>query len=355
MSSLEEICRIREARFLSQKLKEDVANQEKLKIERENNLVTKCVALLQKDTHVLRICKFIQKYGLPKRNDFVIVDGEVYSLDDAQQMSDSMIFPFDNHQSQNEVNRLYRSQQNAFNAVDKRLSDEEIQELLLSKWVNSKRVSLDDCSLTCVSDDFFELMDLIDMDELLRHPFSRDKSDRRNMIAFWFRIHLAAQIYLIPEKIGITKDELLAKAEGQILGRIADLRDYKAMMCNLSVSPSPNDLVMCAGNCVETGRKHRFRTMVSFPGGSVYFCRMCASLLGIHGVSPLNSCSGGCGFNFSLEEMVKIGEVYFCRQCANFQRAMHVEEIPDFVSVDESLERTISSFGPEPIEDFDDD
>jgi len=208
-----------------------------------------------------------------------------YSLGEALQLYDLNVAPFDNSRARLEVDRTLRKQQNLEEvmASSRYLSEEKRQLLMVTAWMNLSSMSLDDVRYP---DFLFELMialGVTEPDEMVRRPFAEKEDGERLELVFWFRVFLHSQRE-IPSWVGGTSAEWMERAEMQMMQRLFAYNEMQARrqqrleeMCR---PVSPDELVKCCNDAC--GMEMEARRMYKKDGGSFYFCRNCAPLVGIY-------------------------------------------------------------------------
>jgi len=297
ITSMEELRKIQEARYLAQLAKERekadadeaLKKAEEMRIAEEtrrNFLLEKYARLFsmnypsEKSAMIGRFLRrWISKNPL---RETILIHGERYPFAVALELSDNDVPPFDTQWAKNEINAYFRRETNLERYLGMRLSQEQEIEFMLIPWINQNRSKLtwENCIIPCVDDGLFDFLAVSDPQEfILRFPFAPKDDKHQSDIAFWFCVFIACQIIPIPNWIGSNQDYLMSLAEEKIKDGIDSLgKRHQAMMEILNpVLPDPNDICRCPGCDTSI----RFRSMYSRPGGSIYFCRYCAIGMGI--------------------------------------------------------------------------
>jgi len=290
MDPLVELRKIQEQRYLAQLAKENEkldAEKKKLeKEEREKYLINKYCALFSKNILHQKseiITRFMRKnLRKTKSSEVIYIFGEEYPISLALELNDNNIPPFDNQEAKNAINAYFRNQTKKEFSLGYRLTEEEKLQLMLVVFVNLNRfnITTEDCLIPCLEDGILDFVGVGDMEEIfLRHPFSSQDEKDLNGISFWFSAYLAVQNIPLPFWISSDIEFLMTLSEQKIRNHIENLRkrgQYLEEMMDEKL-PDPNDRVMCPG-C----ESHvRFGSMLSRPGGSIYFCKFCAPRYGI--------------------------------------------------------------------------
>jgi len=208
-----------------------------------------------------------------------------YSLGEALQMYDLNVAPFDNPRARLEVDRTLRKQQNLEDVIasSRDLSEEKRQLLMMTAWMNLGSVSLDDVRYP---DFLFELMTglgVTEPDEMMRKPFAEKGDVERLELVFWFRVFLHSQRE-IPSWVGTTSAEWMKRAEMQMMQKLISYNEAEARrqqrLEEICRPVLPDEMVQCCNDACGVEKKASL--MYRKNGGSFYFCKNCAPLVGIY-------------------------------------------------------------------------
>jgi len=208
-----------------------------------------------------------------------------YSLGEALQQYDLNVAPFDNSRARLEVDRALRKMQKLEEvmASSRDLSEDNRQLLMMTAWMNMSGLNME---VVRYPDMLFEMMTtlgVIEPEEMIKKPFSGKEDNEKNKMVFWFRVFLHSQGE-IPSWVGGTSAEWMERAEMQMMQKLTSYQETQSRqqqrLVDICRPVSPDELVKCCND--ECRREKKARSMYKKDGGSFYFCRNCAPLVGIY-------------------------------------------------------------------------
>ena len=208
-----------------------------------------------------------------------------YPLGEALQLYDLNVSPFDNPRARLEVDRFLRKQQDREGVMSSSrfLSPEGVQLLMVTAWMNLGSVSLD---AVVYPDMLFELMTALGVtepDDMVRRSFAEKGDVERLELVFWFRVFLHSQRE-IPSWVGTTSAEWMKRAEMQMMQKLISYNEAEARrqqrLEEICRPVLPDEMVQCCNDACGVEKKASL--MYRKNGGSFYFCKNCAPLVGIY-------------------------------------------------------------------------